>query len=155
MVAMTRKRVAELADHLGYWLRFVSNQVSHSFARRLEQEGVAVGEWVVMRTLLDREPTMSSRIAEELGMTRGAITKLADRMLAKGWIARRPSPDDGRVQMLALTPAGRGLVPRLAAIADRNDELFFRHLSAAERRTLERLMRKLVEKAGIGTVPTD
>jgi DNA-binding MarR family transcriptional regulator len=150
-----RKRISDVQDHLGYWLRFVSNAVSHGFAARLEKRGVSAGEWVVLRVLLAREPMMSSRIAEELGMTRGGITKLADRLLAKGWIVRVPSPTDGRVQMLSLTRAGSRLVPSLAALADENDEFFFRHLTKAERDTLEALLKKLIAGAGQSTVPID
>jgi DNA-binding MarR family transcriptional regulator len=147
--------VSGLKDHLGYWLRFVSNAVSHGFARRVEEKGVSVAEWVVMRILLDQSPSMSSRIAEEMGMTRGAITKLADRLLAKGFLTRDPSPDDGRVQLLGLTAAGRALVPTLAKLADENDEFYFRHLTEDERKTLEALLKKLVSAAALSALPVD
>lgn len=39
------KKISHLEDHLGYWLRFVSNQVSLSFRQRLEREEIAVVEW--------------------------------------------------------------------------------------------------------------
>jgi len=140
---------------LGYWLRFVSNAVSNGFARRVEERGVSVAEWVVMRILLERPPMISSRIAEEMGMTRGAVTKLADRLLAKGLVTRTPSQDDGRVQLLALTAAGRDLVPTLARLADENDEFYFRHLTADERKALEGLLKKVVTAAELSTVPID
>ena len=40
------KYVSCLEEHLGYWLRLVSNNVSASFARRLEKLDVSVSEWV-------------------------------------------------------------------------------------------------------------
>ena len=80
---MDRQRSASgLTDHLGYWLRFVSNHVSQAFARKMEQRGVTVAEWVVMRRLLDVEDMAPSQLAEEIGMTRGGITKLADKLHA-------------------------------------------------------------------------
>ena len=30
-----RPRVSALEDHLGYWLRYVSNQVSHAFSLKV------------------------------------------------------------------------------------------------------------------------
>ena len=36
-------------------------------------------------------------------------------------LVRTADPEDGRAQTLALTPAGRALVPALAALADVND----------------------------------
>ena len=41
------------------------------------------------------------------------------------------------IRPLTLTRAGRALVPRLAALADANDEHFFGHLGAAERQAPE------------------
>jgi DNA-binding MarR family transcriptional regulator len=152
---MTDIDISDLKDHLGYWLRFFSNAVTNGFARRVEQKGVSVAEWVVMRILFDRPSMVSSRIAKEMGMTRGAVTKLGNRLLAKGLITRQPSPDDGRVQMLALTMTGRDLVPVLAALADENDAFYFRHLTTDERKTLEGVLKKLIATAELSAVPVD
>ena len=89
-----------LTDHLGYWLRFVSNHVSQSFARKVEAHGVTVAEWVLMREMFGREGTPPSELAEQIGMTRGAISKLADRLIAKSLITRTQSKDDARYQAL-------------------------------------------------------
>ncbi len=146
---------ADLADHLGFWLRQVSNQVSRAFAARLAAREVTVAEWVLLRLLYGAAPTAPSRLADAMGMTRGAITKLADRLLDKGLLLRAASRQDGRAQTLALTAAGEGLVPLLAAEADANDAAFFDHLSAGERRTLERLLRRTAERRRITALPVD
>jgi hypothetical protein len=41
--------VSQLEAHLGYWLRAVSNHVSHAFKMKVETHGVTVAEWVVLR----------------------------------------------------------------------------------------------------------
>jgi DNA-binding MarR family transcriptional regulator len=152
---MSSPPISALTDHLGYWLRYVSNHVSQSFARKLEGEGVTVAEWAVLRELYDGDGLAPSRVAEQLGMTRGAITKLADRLIDKALLTRDASTVDGRAQILVLTPGGRALVPRLSALADRNDAEFFEGLSAGEREMLERVLRGIVERAGLTTIPVD
>lgn len=153
---MTRtKQPAELHDHLGYWLRAVSNAVSQGFARKVEAEGVTVAEWVFLRMLYDVDDIAPSLLAERMGMTKGAISKLSDRLIVKGFVERQPNPDDQRAHTLSLKPNGRALVPRLAKIADRNDETFFDALSATERRQLEQLLRKIVADRQLTNVPTD
>ena len=147
--------VSALEDHLGFWLRYVSNHVSQAFARKVEGLGVTVAEWVVMRELYDGAALAPSRLSEQLGMTRGAITKLADRLIAKGLLTRRPNPGDARAQTLALTSRASRLVPELAALAERNEAEFFEHLSLRDRRTLERLLRDIVKRRDLGTVPVD
>ncbi|MGE3872969.1 MAG: MarR family winged helix-turn-helix transcriptional regulator [Parvibaculaceae bacterium] len=146
---------SELTAHLGFWLRTVSNHVSHAFAGKLADKGVTVAEWVMMRALYGKEPMPPSRLADEMGMTRGAITKLAGRLVKKSLIVRKADRDDGRAQTLALTPRGASLVPKLAALADHNDAEFFDCLTRAEREALERLLRRLVEHGQMTAMPIE
>ena len=100
-----RTELSSLESHLGYWIRSVSNHVSHAFALKLAAVGVTVAEWVVLRELYDSENAPSA-VAERLGMTRGAISKLAERLIDKELIVRRATAGDRRFQSLALTPRG-------------------------------------------------
>ena len=148
-------RISDLDAHLGYWLRFVSNHVSQAFAGRLQGKGVTVAEWVDMRRLFGEGGVAPSLLADRIGMTRGAITKLADRLIDKGLVVRRADPQDGRAQTLALTARGRALVPELASLADDNDTEFFRPLTVQERRVLRQLLERLVEQNELKAVPVD
>ena len=146
--------LSSLESHLGYWLRYVSNHVSHAFALKLEGRGVTVAEWVVLRELYDGESAPSA-LAGKLGMTRGAISKLADRLIAKELIARRASASDRRFQSLALTRQGRAALPKLAALADENDEGFFADLDPETRETIMGAMKEIVRRKGLRGAPVD
>jgi DNA-binding MarR family transcriptional regulator len=146
---------SDLSAHVGYWLRYVSNHVSQAFARKVEAHGVTVAEWVLMRQLQEEEALPPSHLADRMGMTRGAISKLADRLIAKSMLVRAADPEDGRAQTLALTSAGRTLVPKLAALADANDAEFFGHLGSKDRATLLRILREVVERRGLKSLPVD
>lgn len=148
-------RVPELTDHLGYWLRQVSNHVSQSFARKLAAREVTVAEWGLMRMLHGREPTAPSLLAREMGLTRGAVTKLADRLIAKAFVVRKASSDDRRAQTLRLSARGAKFVPELAALADRNEAECFAHLAAEDRRALERILKETVARLGLTRMPLD
>jgi DNA-binding MarR family transcriptional regulator len=149
------KSASDLSAHVGYWLRYVSNHVSQAFARKMEAHGVTVAEWVLMRQLLEEEALAPSHLADRMGMTRGAISKLADRLIAKSMLVRAADPNDGRAQTLALTSAGRALVPKLAALADSNDAEFFDHLRSKDRAALLRILREIVEQRGLKSLPVD
>lgn len=146
---------APLDRHLGYWLRAVSNAVSHGFADRLGSEGVTVAEWVFLRLLHDVDALAPSVLADRIGMTKGAITKLGDRLVARGLVERRDNPGDRRGQMLALTPGGRALVPVLARHADTNDAAFFGVLTVDDRQALDRILRALATRNDLRALPTD
>ena len=147
--------VSDLTAHLGYWLRYVSNHVSQAFARKVEAHGVTVAEWVLMRQLLEPDSLAPSRLAERMGMTRGAVTKLADRLIAKSLLTRAADPEDGRAQTLSLTRAGRTLVPKLAALADANDAEFFASLAPKDRAALLRILKGIVATRGLKSLPVD
>jgi DNA-binding MarR family transcriptional regulator len=145
---------SSLESHTGYWLRFVSNHVSHSFARKLANTGVTVAEWVILRELFDAGETSPGRLAASSGLTRGAVSKLVDRLLHKNLVTRAEANEDRRFQDVKLTAAGLALVPRLAALADQTDEEFFSHLSAKEREALMTTLRKLAAANKLKEIPT-
>jgi DNA-binding MarR family transcriptional regulator len=154
IVSMETKSISALEGHLGYWLRLVSNNVSGAFAEKLSVRDVSVAEWVVLRELYDaaRSPSL---LADKIGMTRGAVTKLADRLVARKLVAREASERDGRAQILLLTGQGRAFVPQLAALADRNDAEFFAGLSNRDRATLRKLLLKIVKGRDLRGAPTE
>jgi DNA-binding MarR family transcriptional regulator len=90
-----------------------------------------------------------------MGMTRGTVSKLAERLIDKGLLVRSANSEDARAHTLALTAKGRALVPELAALADANDSEFFDHLAPDDRAALLRILRGIVEKRGLHTVPVD
>ena len=153
---MTTSHILPAPDaHLGYWLRVVSNGVSQRFARELDSEGVTVAEWMALRVLLEAGEMLPSVLADRLRLTRGAISKLTDRLVGKGLVVRTPAASDGRSHRLELTEAGRKLTPRLVTLADRNDAAFFDFLPAADRETLRRVLEAIVDRGGIADVPLD
>lgn len=145
--------ISPLEAHLGYWLRFVSNHVSLAFAQKLEGHAVTVAEWVVLRELYDRDVAAPSDLADQLGLTRGAISKLVERLVEKGFIDRTADTSDKRFQALRLTSTGRALVPKLSALADTNDAEFFGHLAAKDRALIEKLMRDIIKHHELRSVP--
>ncbi len=145
---------SSLESHLGYWIRYVSNHVSHAFALKLGAAGVTAAEWVVLRELYDGE-SAPSVLAERLGMTRGAISKLADRLIDKALIVRRASAGDRQFQSLALTRQGRAITPKLAALADENDAEFFADLDIETRAMITAAMKAIVRRKGLRSAPLD
>ena|SRR5580698_2545620 len=147
--------VSPLDAHLGYWLRFVSNHVSHAFSQKIAARDVTVAEWVLMRELYKHASIAPSRLAADLHMSRGAISKLVDRLTVKNLVAKAQGERDRRYQDVALTSDGRALVPELAALADKNDAEFFGHLSASERSVMETILKEIVRRRGMTNLPIE
>ncbi len=147
------KKFNHLEDHVGYWMRFVSNHVSSSFKKKLEKYEVGVAEWVILRHLYDQTMLSPGILAEMTGMTRGAISKLLDRLFHKNLIERVESSKDRRFQEVKLSAEGKQLLPQLAALADANDQQFFGHLSKKKKQQLIKTLKEIVSIYQLNQIP--
>ena len=144
-----------LDTHLGFWLRFVSNHVSASFAKRLETKNITLPEWVALRILYDGELVSHASMIAALGMTKGAASKVLSRLEEKSLIERGYKDESAKTQIINLTKKGQQLVPQLAVLADLNDDFYFGHMSAKDKEKLFSLLRELVAHHQLTTVPVD
>jgi DNA-binding MarR family transcriptional regulator len=76
-------------------------------------------------------------------LTSSGTTKRLDRLEQAGLIAREPDPDDRRGTLIRLTPAGRRLIDKVTEAHLANEKRLVGALTAAERRQLADLLRKL------------
>jgi DNA-binding MarR family transcriptional regulator len=137
---MTASADTELAD----LLRAAAGAAHQSLARTLRPHGVTAAEWTLLRELRAAGAVPQTRLAERLGMTRGAISKLVDRLVAKRLLVRgRGGGGDGRVQIIGLTGTGVLLVPELERIAAAAEGALFVGLSPRERSTLDGALRRV------------
>ncbi|HXD00676.1 MAG TPA: MarR family transcriptional regulator [Verrucomicrobiae bacterium] len=144
---MNGNDVSKLDDHIGFWLRCLSNFVSHSFAEKLSKEGVTVAQWVVLRTLYDHQNITLSHLAELVGLDKSSVSRMVERLVLRQ-LVNRSEGSDRRSLGLSLTPAARKLVPKLARLADQNDESFFNSLSAGQSHEFLATIKQLLDANG-------
>ena len=118
---------------------------SHA-SRHLGDSGLTLTQFAVLEALYHLGPMSLSDIAEKVLTTGGNLTMVAGNLERDGLVKRQKSPQDGRVQILALTPKGKSLMRRVfpihaAAIAE-----FMGALHADELETLSELYKKLGEQ---------
>ena len=70
--------------------------------------GISHFEYQVM-AMLSMSPQRTRRMSEVAALANGSLTRLSrtvDRLDKRGWVTRRPDPDDGRATLAVLTDAG-------------------------------------------------
>lgn len=134
-----------LRDHVGYWLRRLSDEVHLSFERKLADQGVTVAQWNVLVTIYRAEAETVGDIAKFIEVDVAAVSRVVDRLSEKRLVERTVDPGSRRRMPLKLTTAGRKLVPTLIAIADENDDAYFGALSTERRGELVTLSRSLMK----------
>ncbi|MFG1922493.1 MarR family winged helix-turn-helix transcriptional regulator [Cryptosporangium sp. NPDC048952] len=80
------------------------------FAAEDVWEGLAMREYDVLYTLSKcPEPQRIGELSHHVLLSQPALSRMVDRLVAKGLVERCPDPADGRGVRLALTAAGREL----------------------------------------------
>ncbi len=77
-------------------------------------------------------------------LTSGGVTKRLDRLTEAGLIERRPDPSDRRGTLVALTDRGRATIDAAIETHAANETRLLDALPAGDRRTLDRLLRRLL-----------
>ncbi|HET7757895.1 MAG TPA: MarR family transcriptional regulator, partial [Steroidobacteraceae bacterium] len=103
---------------------------------------------IVIATLAaDSGPKSASDLCKGISYDAGAMTRMLDRLEAKGLIRRRRSPEDRRLVHLELTEEGRAAYPRMREISMSVQNRFLHGFSRAEARTLEGFLERMLENA--------
>jgi DNA-binding MarR family transcriptional regulator len=145
--SMSKSVPSNLEEHLGYWLRCLSNFVSQSFAERLARQDISVSQWVVLRTLYDSSGVTLNEAAAQVGVDKSTLSRMVERLVQRG-LVNRAEGDDRRSVGLALTPTGKKLVPQLARLADENDAAFFNMLAPKQRAEFLATIKQLLTANG-------
>jgi DNA-binding MarR family transcriptional regulator len=141
-------------DLLQAWagLRHASYALWRALETRLEREAGADLPEHELLSQLAAAPAGRLRmvdLAELLTISRSGVTRLMDRLVGRGWVAREQPADNRREVYATLTPAGRAVLERTrAAFASGLQDTLGHHLDAQEITGLQHATRKLLEGLG-------
>lgn len=137
------KKINDLEDSLGYWLRCLSEQALEFLAKKLEIRGISVSQWLVLRVIYDFNEINLNEIASKVGVDKSTMSRMVERLVQKGLLMRIEG-QNRRAVCLKLTLSAKNLVPKLAKIADEHDKQFFKSLTVGQQEELLVLIKKLL-----------
>ncbi len=93
----------------------------------------------------DQALTMS-RLSADVLLTTGGVTRLVDRMVEAGLVARKNCPNDRRSVHVVLTPEGQAVLDRaVAAHGESIDRHLIAHLGPGDRDALEHALTRVLD----------
>src|SRR5690349_17958996 len=104
-------------------------------------------DFAVLEALLHRGALPVNEIGKKVLLTSGSSTVAIDRLEEKDLVQRRASPDDRRAKIVHLTSEGRKLITKAYNEHAADMEELAADLSASDRTTLIRLLKKIGYKA--------
>jgi DNA-binding MarR family transcriptional regulator len=116
--------------------------------KRLAPLELSAAQFIVIAYLAGAEgPRSASDLCKGISYDAGAMTRMLDRLEAKGLISRNRSAHDRRLMHLELTDEGRAAYPRMREISLTVANRFLRGFSKAEARQLEGMLARMLENA--------
>lgn len=131
----------------GYLMRQILNSVAHQVTRELEPSGLTNAQWVPMLKLYLGCASTVAELARECNLDAGSMTRLLDRLEAKGLCRRVRSSEDRRVVNLELTPAGNDAAKEIPVVLSRVQNAHLAGFSVDEWLLLKSYLRRILDTA--------
>lgn len=96
-----------------------------------------------------RNALTMQQLPSALGVTKQAFSQLVDALVTRGYVERRPDPDDRRRLLLALTDRGEAAAELIADCAARTEATLRESVDAADVATTRRVL------AAMTAIPSD
>jgi MarR family transcriptional regulator for hemolysin len=128
---------------LGYLTNWAGRLLVRELERHLAQIGLTPAHMPVLLALEAGDATQKA-IAETASVEQATMTATLNRMERDGLISRRPNPEDGRSQLVSLTPEARAKLPQVEAAARAVNASVLGQLSEAEGAHYIALSRKVI-----------
>jgi DNA-binding MarR family transcriptional regulator len=129
---------------VGQLLHQVVLEMRRTIAARLAEHELTAMQWQPLWKLKIDPTTTAQQLARQMDVDAGAMTRMLDRLEAKGLIERVRSEADRRCIRLALTPAGEEVVQHVPFVLADVHNQFLRDFSEEEWRQLTGLLARLL-----------
>lgn len=147
---MSKLDTAEAAhfvdDYLPALLAQASHLISGEFHRIVRAKGFTVSEWRVLATLAGGDPISIGRLAEISVTKQPTVTRLLDRMEARGQVRRLPHGADRRVTLVGITPAGSRMVAGLIKLAREHEHRVLEPFGLQRAAELKATLKEMIEQ---------
>lgn len=127
--------------NFGFLVHDVARLMRTAYDRRTRALGLTRSQWWVLNHVYFNQGISQSELADLLDIEKPSLGRLLDRLAAKGWLERRPDPDDRRVRRVYLTGEVQEVMRALRGLASGLRAEALEGLGEAERtRFLEMLL---------------
>ena len=98
---------------IGYLIKLAHKQLVRNVDEQLQAYDLTAMQWVPLQIISAGRGDTVASCAREAGVDAGAMTRMLDRLEAKGLVYRNRSDDDRRVVNIKLTNKGRRIVKNI------------------------------------------
>ncbi|WP_066902616.1 MarR family winged helix-turn-helix transcriptional regulator [Millisia brevis] len=133
-----------LLGDLGFLVARLGAAAQRTLTDALSGSGLRARQYALLQMVADTGRSQRE-LGPLLGLEASNVVTLVDQLVAAGYVERRSDERDRRVRLVALTPAGVGVLDGAARISREAEDRLFGALDADERRDLGEMLRKVVK----------
>jgi len=134
-------------DSVGYLVKRVMVSITTSADSRLEGDGLTHIQWGPLFMLRNGRASTVAELARELNTDPGAMTRLLDRLEAKGLCRRQRSTDDRRVVRIELTAEGLAASAKVPPVLSEVMNEMLSGFNREEWESLKSMLRRMIDNA--------
>ncbi len=131
----------------GHLIRRAHQASTALFAAECGRFDLTPVQYAAMSAIRDTPDLDATRLAAAVAFDRSTLGDVLERLEAKGWVVRVPSPSDRRVKKLALSEAGAALLQAVQPGVRRVQEQLLAPFPAAEHEAVLAMLRRLASVA--------
>ena len=133
-----------IKDSVGYLLKQVRNALDRLVDTEMDEHDLTGVQWGPLLMLHYKMGTTAAELARIACVDTGAMTRMLDRLEAKGLVRRSPCAKDRRVVQLELTPDGARLCREIPFGLARVNNRLLADFTREEFETLKKFLRRML-----------
>ena len=134
-------------DSIGFLMRQALNSVRQQIERQLAHTDLTNAQWIPLYKLYASQASTVAELARACQLDNGAMTRMLDRLEAKGLCSRVRSKEDRRVVNIVLPEAGKVAASEIPRILCGVQNANLQGFSPEEFDTLKSLLRRILANA--------
>lgn len=135
----------DVSQSVGHQIVSLMNQMRREVEQRMAAHGLTDAQWRPLWLLASGRAGSALEMARLLDLDAGAVTRLVDRLEAKGLLERTRSESDRRVVHLRLTAAGQDAAAQVPHVLASVNNDFLRGFTRGEWEQLRALIGRMAD----------
>lgn len=133
-----------LKDRIGYCFSKAALKVRSFLDAELEQWGVVGPQFGMLLILRSGGSVNQIELGRCMHIDKATMVRLIDSLEEMGFVTRTTLPEDRRSKRLSITKAGLQVLEKMERASLKAEEQAYGHMTAAEKKTLHLLLKKVL-----------
>ena len=131
---------------VSFWLKRAAQYSADLYSERRGKSGLTQRQFTVLEAVLHREGESQTALVRETGIDRSTLADLVTRLETHGYLSRKRSDRDARVNFVFLTEAGRDVLMNAQPQVSLVDQAIIGSLPERNRKVFVASLQMLSEK---------